>query len=186
MAERSFPRLVSLACHDLRTPLATVYGFARTLQRGDGLDERDARFVGMIEEASEQMTSLLDQLGTAARIAGGRWEPAVREADTLELARAEDERIEVEGAGTRIETDADAVRRSLCALAVAAARHGPADRVTWKVEGRELRLTPLSEAAGPVVLGEELKDMGSLVARLVIEELGGALELDGETLLVRL
>ena len=27
-----FARMVWLACHDLRTPLATVYGFARTLQ----------------------------------------------------------------------------------------------------------------------------------------------------------
>jgi signal transduction histidine kinase len=32
------PKLVSLACHDLRTPLATVYGFARTITRADGLD----------------------------------------------------------------------------------------------------------------------------------------------------
>ena len=34
-----FPRLVSLACHDLRTPLATVFGFARTLVRMEGLGE---------------------------------------------------------------------------------------------------------------------------------------------------
>ena len=33
-----FPRVVSLACHDLRTPLATIYGFARTLSRGEDLD----------------------------------------------------------------------------------------------------------------------------------------------------
>src|SRR5437870_1213253 len=33
MPDNRFPRLVSLACHDLRTPLATVYGFARTRTR---------------------------------------------------------------------------------------------------------------------------------------------------------
>ena len=186
MPERSFPRLVSLACHDLRTPLATVYGFARTLQRGGDLDERSARFVGMIEEASEQMTTLLDQLGTAARIAGGRWEPSVRETNTLELAQANDERVIVTGTGEAIETEVESVQRALCALAVAAIRHGPADQVAWKVEGRELRLSPVTEAAAPVVLGDEVKDLGALVARVVIEELGGALELDGETLLVRL
>jgi len=81
-----FPRLVSLACHDLRTPLATIYGFARTLTRGEGLDDRTARFLGMIEEASEQMTEMLDDVGTAAQIAGGRWEPVLRAVDTLELA----------------------------------------------------------------------------------------------------
>ena len=81
-AER-FPRIVSLACHDLRTPLATVYGFARTLTRSEGHDERTARFLGMIETASEQMTELLDELGVAARVMGGRFEPTLREVDTL-------------------------------------------------------------------------------------------------------
>ena len=187
MPDSRFPRLVSLACHDLRTPLATVYGFARTLSRGDDLDPRSARFVAMIEEASEQMAGLLDELGTAARIHAGRWEPVVRQADTLELARAEDDdRVAVEGVGEPIETDVDAVRRSLAALAVAAIRHGRIEGITWRVEGRVFELSPVSEAAAPVVTGAEQKDFGALVARLVIEELGGGLELEGETLRVRL
>src|SRR5436190_16959734 len=98
MPEDTFPRLVSLACHDLRTPLATIFGFARTLNRMGGHDERTARFLGMIEEAAEQMTELLDELGAAARIETGRWDPVLRPADTLELARSEDERVAVEGA----------------------------------------------------------------------------------------
>ena len=106
--------------------------------------------------------------------------------DTLELARAGDERIAVEGTGEQVEIDAGAVQRSLAALAVAAIRHGPVERVTWRVDGRLFELSPVTEAAAPVVAGEELKDLGALVARLVIEELGGALELDGETLRVRL
>jgi len=184
MAE--FSRIVSLACHDLRTPLATVYGFARTLTRGDDLDERTARFLGMIEEASEQMTELLDELGAAARIEGGRWEPVLRPVDTLELARTDDERVVAEGTGETIETEVEAVERALRAFAVAAARHGPADRVTWRVSGRELRLSPVTPEAAPVLVGEELRDLGSLVARLVIEELGGSVELAGDSLLVRL
>ena len=35
-----FDSVVSLACHDLRTPLATIYGFARTLPRVVELDEK--------------------------------------------------------------------------------------------------------------------------------------------------
>src|SRR5690348_17248201 len=97
MPARSFPRLVSLACHDLRTPLATIYGFARTLGRTAELDERSARFLQMIEQASEQMTDLLDQLGVAARIEGKRWEPGLREADTLALAASGDEHVTVVG-----------------------------------------------------------------------------------------
>ena len=51
-----FPRLVSLACHDLRTPLATVYGFARTISRAQGLDPTLAGYSEMIEVASQQPT----------------------------------------------------------------------------------------------------------------------------------
>jgi light-regulated signal transduction histidine kinase (bacteriophytochrome) len=185
-ADDRFPRVVSLACHDLRTPLATIYGFARTLTRAGELDERTLRFLGMIEEAAEQMTLLLDELGTAARIEGGRWEPGLREIDTLQLATSGDERIEATGKGETVTTDAELVARSLEALGVAAARHGPVDQVTWTVQGRVLELAPITVEAGRVVTGDELRDLGSIVGRYVIEELGGSLELAGDVLRVRL
>jgi len=186
VTDSRFPRVVSLACHDLRTPLATVYGFARTLTRAGELDERTLRFLGMIEEASEQMAELLDELGVVARIEGERWEPVMREIDTLELASTDDERVLAEGTGERIETEGETVARSLHSLAVAAVRHGPVDQVTWRVDGRTLELAPITEDAAPVVTGESMRDFGSLVARSVIEELGGKLELDGDKLRVTL
>ena len=186
MAARRFPLIVSLACHDLRTPLATVYGFARTLTRAGDLDERSTRFLEMIEEASEQMTTLLDDLGVAARIAGERWEPPVVDVDTLELATFDDERVSTEGRGETIQTERESVARALEAFAIAAVRHGPVDRVTWRVDGRSLELSPVTAAAAPVVLADELKDFGSIVGRMAIEELGGSVVLDGETLRVEL
>ena len=186
MTDARFPRVVSLACHDLRTPLATIFGFARTLTRAGDLDERTMRFLGMIEEASEQMTGLLDELGVAARIEGDRWEPVLRAADTLELATSDDERVAAEGEGETIETEPEAVGQALLSLAIAAARYGPAEQVTWRVSGRDLELAPITADAAPVVTGESFRDLGSLVARMVIEQLGGSLALDGETLRVRL
>jgi signal transduction histidine kinase len=186
MAASRFPRIVSLACHDLRTPLATVYGFARTLTRGGELDERSARFMAMIEEAAEQMTTLLDELGAAARIAGERWDPVLVECDTLELATSEDERVSAAGNGATLETDRESVMRALEAFAIAAVRHGPVERVTWSVAGRDLELSPVTAAAAPVLLGDEVKDLGSIVGRMAIEELGGSVALDGETLRVQL
>ncbi len=185
-ADERFPQVVSLACHDLRTPLATVYGFARTLTRTGDLDERSARFIAMIEEASQQLTDLLDLLGTAARIEGGRWEPVLREVDTLELATSTDERIVAAGAGEPIRTDADLVARVLAALAICAVRYGPVDVVTWNVNGRTLELSPVTADAAPVVTGEAMRDLGSVIARRVLEELGGSLVLDGDTLRVTL
>jgi signal transduction histidine kinase len=186
MEDTRFPRIVSLACHDLRTPLATIYGFARTLTRMEQSDERTGRYLGMIEEASQQMTELLDELGAAARIEAGRWEPALREVDTAELARMDDERVVVEGQGEAIETDVDAVQAALASLAAAALRHGPVEEVRWSVTGRELSLAPVTPAAAPIVTGEEVRGLGSLVAVSVIRALGGSLELAGDTLRVRL
>ena len=186
MAGQRFARLVSLACHDLRTPLATVNGFAKTLTRGGTLDEREAHFVEVIESAAEQMTALLDLLGLAARIESGRYEPAVAEADTLELAGSGDEHVAVSGRGETIETDPGVVRRALASLARCAVVHGGVDTVRWDVDGRRLTLSPLSREAAAVVTGESPRDLGALVARVAIEHLGGSLAVEAETLVVSL
>jgi len=185
-ADERFPQIVSLACHDLRTPLATVYGFARTLTRAGDLDERSARFIAMIEEASQQLTDLLDLLGTAARIEAGSWEPTLRGADTLELATSADERIIATGEGEPVITEAGSVARALAALAICAIRHGPVDSVTWHVSGRTLELSPVTADAAPVVTGDVLRDLGSVIARRVLEELGGSVALSDGTLRVTL
>ena len=105
MADDSeFARLVSLACHDLRTPLATVHGFATTLERGGGLEPPADRYVEMINAASAQIAELIDELSLVARIESGRYDPTLREADTLELAQAAaarlgEDRVRVTGSG---------------------------------------------------------------------------------------
>src|SRR5213592_5279145 len=84
--DTSFPRLVSLAAHDLRTPLATIHGFAQTLVRMGDLGQPKQRYAEMIDLAARQLAELLDELGLAARIEGGRYEPNLQPADTRELA----------------------------------------------------------------------------------------------------
>src|SRR6187551_558776 len=84
-ADRFFAQIVSLACHDLRTPLATVHGFARTIERLEPLQARTKRYVGMMVDGSGQMAELLERLALIARIERGVYEPALRAVDTLEL-----------------------------------------------------------------------------------------------------
>jgi len=189
--ETRFARLVSLACHDLRTPLATVVGFAHTLTRQGELEEPAARYVGMIAAAAEQLGELVDELSLGARIEAGRYDPVRREADTLELARAaarqlDEERVAVSGEGAAIETDVDATERSVAALAQCALRHGGLEQVGLEVRGAQLELSPVTKSSAPVLLGDELRDLGAAVAGIAIRAQGGSLELDGETLTIRL
>ena len=181
-----FSRLVLLACHDLRTPLATVNGFAKTLLRGDVLEDQNERFLELIAGAAEELNDLLDLLGLATRIEAGSYEPSLRTVDTRDLVAGDDARVAVEGAGEPLQTDEPALRRSLAALASAALRHGEIPAVTWTVQGRTLRLAPVNASAAAVVTGAQPKDLGSLVARLAIEDAGGTMTLDGESLVVRL
>jgi signal transduction histidine kinase len=186
-----FARLVSLATHDLRTPLATVSGFAKTLLRSGDLEEPAARYVGMIEAASAQMVELLDELGLVARIEDGRYEPALREQDTRELAEhaAEQlgpERVLVSGDGGTVRVDPEATARAVSALAQCALRHGGLETVDLVAAGPTLELSPITPASAPVVLGEDVRDLGAAVAGQLVRVLGGGVELDGETLRVRL
>jgi len=180
-----------LACHDLRTPLATVHGFAHTLVRGDALDETSARYVGMIGAASEQIAELVDQLSVASRLEAGRYDPPLRPVDTLALAQAAaeelgEERVAVSGEGAELETDPEAVQRAVAALARCLLRHGGLERVELEVQGPALTLAPVTPASAPVVLGEDLRDLGAAVAVRVLRGRGGSVQLDGETLHVRL
>ncbi len=189
--DSSFPRLVSLAAHDLRTPLATVSGFAKTLIRTDELEEPASRYVGMIEAASEQMVELLDELGLAARIEDGRYQPNLREADTLELARGAiaalgEDRVRSGGEGGAVHVDLEPTQRAISALAQCALRHGGVELVDVEAAGNELTITPITPASAPVVLGEDLRDLGAAVAVLLIRALGGSVAVEGETLHIRL
>jgi signal transduction histidine kinase len=191
LSDTSFSRLVSLAAHDLRTPLATINGFAQTLVRMGSLEAPNDRYVEMIVEASRQLAELLDELGLAARIEGDRYEPNLQPTDTLDLARAAqaelgEDRVRVSGAGGDVHVDVDATRRGIAALAQAALRHGGLDEVDVEADGATVTIRPVTEASGPVVTGADLRDLGAAVAVRLVEALGGSVVLDGEAVSVQL
>jgi signal transduction histidine kinase len=186
-----FSKLVGLACHDLRTPLATVYGFARTITRADGLDPTLAGYSEMIEAASQQLGELIDELSLAARIDGGRYEPKLEVVEVGELAAATverlgEERVGVSGDGGTVTVDVEATKRSVSALVQCALRHGGLDRVEVALAADEVRVSPITPASAPVVLGEDLRDLGAAVAVMHVRWLGGTVAVDGEVLVVRL
>jgi signal transduction histidine kinase len=186
-----FPRLVSLACHDLRTPLATVFGFARTLARMDDLGDPAARYISMIDQASGQLGELVDELGMVARIEAGRFDPPLHEIDTLELAQAAreslgDDRVAVAGRGGLVSVDVVSTKRGIAALAQAALRHGGQERVTVEAGDGSVAIAPVTATARPVVLADELRDLGAAAAVALVDALGGSVGVEGDTLVVRL
>jgi signal transduction histidine kinase len=190
VAPEQFAQLVSLACHDLRTPLATASGFARTLQRLDQIGQPADRYVEMIGAATDQMAALLDLLSAAARVEDGRFEPEARPVDSRELAdaaakRADSGRITVSGKGTPVETDPHWASLSLGALAEAARRHGGLEQVTLTVNGEEIAIGPIEDKAGVIAAGQELRDFAAAVGARVLTAAGAAVVLDAERLLVR-
>jgi signal transduction histidine kinase len=189
-ADTSFPRLVSLAAHDLRTPLATIHGFAQTLVRMGDLGQPKQRYLEMIDLAAKQLAELLDELGLAARIEGGRYEPNLQPADTRELAAgAADElgadRVAVDGAGAEVNVDRESMQRGVSALVQAALRHGGLEQVNVRADGSTISVSPVTAASGPVLLGQDLRDLGAAVAVLLVHAHGGSVELDGEVLSIR-
>ena len=177
----AFASLVSLACHDLRTPLATVQGFAKTMLRMEELDdEKRARYLGLIDNAADELAALLDLLSLAARIDGGRYDPVLRDGDSLLLAPEG-----ATGTGATVQVDPEPVTRALAALARAAARHGGVE-VAVSVDGPRISYEPVVADAAPIVVGESQKDLGSAVAVQLVRALGGTVALEGERLTVTL
>jgi K+-sensing histidine kinase KdpD len=190
-ADDCFAALVDLACHDLRTPLATVRGFAKTLVRLEPLTERTATHLGMIEEAAAQMSGMLEQVALVTRIEEGRYDPALQQVDSLELARAAaaklgEGRVAVGGLGGPVTVDVEPVEGALAAFADCALRHGGLERVALQVQGAEIRVSPTTVESAPVLMGEQLRDLGAAAARRLVEALGGSVALERESLLVRL
>jgi signal transduction histidine kinase len=189
MAEDArFAEIVALGAHDLSTPLATVYGFARTLAKTE-LEEPAGRYVEMIEAASAQLRDLVDELSIVVRIERGRYSPALADADSLELAReacAElEERVEVSGEGAVVKIDESATGRAISRLAKAASRHGGIDSVSLVVRGTELVISPLLRNAAGVVTGVELRELGAVAAVEHLRALGVTVAAEGERLLIR-
>ena len=187
MASQSFVQLVSLACHDLRTPLATASGFARTLERLDELGHPADRYIRMIGAATDQLADLLDLLSVMARIESGRYEPQLRATSARALAdeaaeRLEPERVSVEGDGSDVRVDPEWAAKSVSAVAEAARRHGGLERISISVDGPAVTIAPIVAEAGPIARGDDLKDFAAAVGVQVLTATGVRVELDDDRL----
>jgi signal transduction histidine kinase len=80
---------VSVAAHELRTPLASISGYVEMLLDGDAgaLSERQSDFLKVVDGSAQRLLRITRDLLDAARIDAGRMELILRPVDCRELAR---------------------------------------------------------------------------------------------------
>jgi signal transduction histidine kinase len=85
--ERIRSDFVATAAHELRTPLAAVYGAVRTLRRSDRElpAETQEAFLSMIESESERLRLLMDQLLASAQLDRGQLQVQLERFDVRPL-----------------------------------------------------------------------------------------------------
>jgi PAS domain S-box-containing protein len=70
--DRLKSEFISTAAHELRTPLASIYGFAETLLSGETDEATRREFTDIIYQQSQVMTNLLNEMLDLARIEARR------------------------------------------------------------------------------------------------------------------
>ena len=85
--ERVRSEFVATAAHELRTPLAAIYGAVRTIRRGDHELPADTheQFLAMIESESERLRYLVEQMLASAQLERQALQLSVEACDLGEL-----------------------------------------------------------------------------------------------------
>jgi signal transduction histidine kinase len=139
------------ASHQLRTPLASIYGAAMTLQRSDAMwsDELRQQLVDLIASQSQRLTKTVEQIVLATELEGGRFRILDERFDPVRLVRAS-----VDAARTRlpsnltIEVEADPEVTAV---------HGDADRVRSVLENLIDNAIRYSPEGGRIEVGVRLR-----------------------------
>jgi signal transduction histidine kinase len=195
MSDARVGALLAGFAHDLRTPLATIYGFAKTIERQGDLSETQARFLGLIADAAADMDRMIENLTLVGHVLEGRWVPDPVPIATDALAalvvtavrpRPDGRPVELTaGVAGTVATDPARAPGALALVAEAALRLDPgcpAATVAPTLDG--IRIAPFADHLVAVV-AEPGRDVPVEAARMALERLGGAIAADGATVVVR-
>jgi signal transduction histidine kinase len=180
------PNLVVDACHDLRTPLAAAYGFARTIERMGGVTGDNAMYLRQVIEATEELEQLIKALSAIAHSERGTLRLRPESVDlaelTLQAAELSGHTLERDAPAGLVETDAGRAVTSLAWLAAPLAEVQGAPERIWRLAGSE------SVTFGPMAGNDrELfeRDLRAYAGKRVLELLGATVEVDDDHLTVR-
>jgi signal transduction histidine kinase len=157
--EESYPKLISLAVHELRTPASVVAGYLRMLQRdADPLTERQRKMIDEAARSCARIVDLIGELSEVSKLDSGTAPLERRTFDFFTLVQEvaegvheagdRDVRFEVRGpaAGALMTGDQRRVRAAIDAIFRAILREQPPGR-TVVAERRLVRNAAGAEAA---------------------------------------
>ena len=191
-------RFVADASHELRTPLTALRGNAAYVAQHGA----DPEVLAELERDATRLSTLLDDLLALARedAAGARPEERV-DLDALVRGVVDGEpRVVVEGRGSAVAGDPEALRRAIANLVENAGKYGPPDgRITVALNGGRVSVSDEGpglddEAAthaferfwrGPSARGEG-SGLGLAIVRSIAERHGGRVSADGATFTIEL
>jgi signal transduction histidine kinase len=88
---RAKDQFIDSVTHELRSPLASLQLALETLARPELSDEQRGAMLAMMQEDVTRLSTFIDDVLTASRIAAGRWSSRIAEVSLAELtARARD------------------------------------------------------------------------------------------------
>ncbi len=181
------PNLVVDACHDLRTPLAAAFGFARTIERMGGVTGDNAMYLQQVIEATQELEQLIAALSAVAHGERGtlrlRPQPVDLGELVLEASEGSGHALESPVVAGMIETDPARAVTSLVWLAAPFVEAAPSGRErVWSIAGAD------TVTFGPLAgLDAELfeRDLRAYAGRRVLSLLAAEVAIDGERVRVR-
>ncbi|MEO6866852.1 MAG: histidine kinase dimerization/phospho-acceptor domain-containing protein [Gaiellales bacterium] len=182
------------ACHELRSPLAVVYGFARMLEGADNLDDAAiAKYVGQIVRSAERLDTMLDDLSKIGRIAAARMHPQTEFVplraiiDDLGATSANESRLRVDaGPDVSIKADPAWLTESLQATIDGLCFEEGIDvHLTWRHGPHDVQIHIVPNSSFPMVDVEPDKSgLNISLARMRIVAMGGGYEGSGDRIVI--
>ena len=153
--------------HELRTPLTAIIGFSSLLRKADDLKPRHARHVGLINDASENLLSVVNDVLDFSRLEAGAveldaqpFDPAAMARSTVAMlhsqavAKGLEMSLEVEGFEGSLSGDGARLRQALTNLVSNAVKFTPAGEIRVLVrqakvgDQRKLRMSVQDSGIG--------------------------------------
>jgi signal transduction histidine kinase len=179
------PNLLVDACHDLRTPLAAAFGFARTIERMGGVTGDNAMYLRQVIEATEELEQLIAALSAIAHGERGTLRLRPQEVDlgelTLEAAEGSGHLLERDVPAGTIETDPARAVTALVWLSAPLADAPAAKPRTWRITaGDTVSFGPLAGIDGELFE----RDLRAFAGRKVLGLLGATVTVEADRLTV--